>query len=154
MGKEKKMKFYWEDQDEEDKKHKITSNVIAEDRTRRTLPVMKFSFRLPKMQASPSNISIKKTEKEIIAEVPVPGYAREDIDVAVSPDSLRIRCRKSKKDSRKGESGFFSMSSMTCMEKTTSLPEEVDAGNYRVSMSGSNLVVTMQRAKKKKLRIF
>lgn len=154
MGKEKKMKFYWEEPDEEDRKQKCPRSVLANEVRHNSLPIMKFSFRLPKMQAISGNVSIRKNEKEITAEIPVPGYGKDDIDVRVSPDSLRIRCEKKKGGTRKDDRSFFSMSSISCMEKTISLPDEVDAGNYKASMSGSNLVVVMQRAKKKKFRIF
>lgn len=154
MEKGKKVKFYWEEQDDEDKKQKYERSVLTGENRPINVPLLKLSLNFPKVNPLSGKISIKKNEKEIIAEVPVPGYEKDEVDVHVSPDSVRIRCEKNKKDSRKGEGVFFSMSSMSCMEKNFTLPDEVDDRNYKIKFSGDMLVITMQRAKKKKFSLF
>lgn len=154
MEKKKNMKFYWEEQDEKDNKQRDTGRIQAVETQPRRMPVMKFSFTFPKMQAASQDISIKKTEREIIAAIPIPGFEKDNIKVNVSSNSLRIRAEKKKTDSQGGEGSFFSMSSLSCMEKSFSLPDEVDPKNSKINFAKGIIIVTMPRAKKKKFRLF
>lgn len=157
----KKHKFYWEDQDNEEPKaaRQIATRPmkiapIAGNITEQRPKVFSFSVNFPKMNMNQSDISLKQTDKEIIASILLKGFAEDSIKIEVKSNSIRIRAQSRSSVNKGGEGISFSMSSFSVFDKTTSLPSEVEPGKYSARFDNGVLTVTMPKKKKIGFRLF
>ena len=152
----KKHRFYWEEPQESELADKKAIRAVSQPVIAKSLPAVQrrpFGFSLslsfPKMPASRSDISVKESADIIIATAMLPGFEKNDIKIEIEPDHIKIRAEKKKSVSKKSESSSFSIASMSVIEKSASLPAEVEADKAIKDFSSGILTITMPKAKKK-----
>jgi HSP20 family molecular chaperone IbpA len=153
MEKKRKIQFYWEEPGKEERQQptrQITRPIIQ--RNSMGMPGIRLSFQMPKIQSV--GVQIRKTEREIILMIPVPGFSQGDVKVNVNQNSVRIHAEKHVAQNNQEQGAFVSMESSSSVEKSFSIPEEADPRTAKISFSKGMVVVTMARTKKKKFGLF
>ncbi|HOI18740.1 MAG TPA: Hsp20/alpha crystallin family protein [Candidatus Woesearchaeota archaeon] len=97
---------------------------------------------------------IYETEKEVIAEVELPGLTKNDIKVNVCEDSLEIKAetKKEKKDEDKKQGIYRYERNFSGFYRQFSLPSEVDSEKSVAEYKDGVLKITMPKLKIKETK--
>ena len=102
------------------------------------------TFKTPK-------IDLYETEKEITAEIEIPGVDPKNIDVEVGNSSLKIEAKKEEKKQEK-EKGYFRKEISTgYYKRIIALPDEVAKEKVEATYNDGILKITMPKITKKKV---
>ncbi|MBD3164308.1 Hsp20 family protein [Candidatus Woesearchaeota archaeon] len=119
---------------------KGSSNLLGYGNEEKGLTKWNKGFRAPMAD-------VKETEKNVIANIELPGANKDDIDLNVTDDSIEIKVEK--KDEKKEEKkGTYTYSSrMSRFYRRIPLPAEVDAENARASYRNGVLKIEVPKRK-------
>lgn len=102
------------------------------------------TFKTPK-------IDLYETEKEITAEIEIPGVDPKNIDVEVGNSSLKIEAKKEEKKQEK-EKGYFRKEISTgYYKRIVALPDEVAKEKVEATYNDGILKIIMPKITKKKV---
>lgn len=108
-------------------------------------PRMRFpALRTPRMD-------ISETEKNVIAEVELPGVDPKDIDVEVKENILKVQAKKKEKKEEKKKGYYRKEISKGFYKRVVPLPVEVKGGKAEAEYSDGMLRITIPKVKPKKV---
>lgn len=91
-------------------------------------------------------LKLYKQDKNLIAELAVPGLDRKNINLNVTRDTLSISGEYKKEDSSKKDQVFHSEIHYGSFQRSVRLPVEVDANHVKAELKDGILSVTMPMA--------
>ena len=95
-------------------------------------------------------MDLYETEKELVAEIEIPGIDSKNIDIEVGNNSLRIEAKKEEKKEEK-EKGYFRKELSTgYYKRVISLPEEVIKEKTEAMYTDGILKIVMPKTKQEK----
>ena len=102
-------------------------------------------------------IDVYQTPDDIIVEAPIAGVKAEDLDIAITTESVTIKGKRSKEFRAKGEDYFYQECYWGRFSRSVSLPQEVDAEKAEATLKNGVLIVKLpklnrQRSKKIKVK--
>lgn len=151
---ERKWKYVWEDGEHE--KENVFESPL--DSKRRGRPVhFEFEIKFPgeNNQKMPINeIEFHQTEKELIANISVPGFDKDEIELSLSPNEIYLKAKKRKSSRKNSEGMSFSMMQSSLIQKSFKLPVEIDPQKSLAKLENGVLTITMQKKKKGRFNIF
>jgi len=110
-----------------------------------------FDWGLPaiRMPAMPS-VDVIDRDDEVVVRAEVPGYRKEQIDIAVSDNSLTIKGET--KTEEKEEKGDYYRSEIShgSFVRTLALPAQVDGDKVKAAMKDGLLEITLPKVAKSK----
>lgn len=95
-------------------------------------------------------IDVYQTPDEIIIEAPIAGVSDDDLDVAISNDSVTIKGSRERKNKVKGTDYYVEECFWGKFERQISLPQEVDAESASAAMEKGVLVIRLPKLRKEK----
>ena len=101
-------------------------------------------------------VDVYQTPSEIIIQSTVAGVAPDDLDIAITNDSVTIKGRREKSEKIKDEDYFYQECYWGKFSRTIILPQEVDAENASAGMKNGVLTIRLpklEREKTKKLKV-
>ena len=101
-------------------------------------------------------IDVFQTPAEVIVESPIAGVAPEDIDVAITTESVTIRGRRERERHVREEDYVYQECYWGKFSRSVTLPCEVDADKAEASIKNGVLTVTipkLNRSKSKKVKV-
>ncbi len=90
----------------------------------------------------------KKEDSSFHLEVDLPGVTKEDIEITVEDEMLRIRAIRHYKHELSQESYYICESSFGKLERYYRLPDNVDSENISAAYEDGRLVLTLQKLPK------
>lgn len=100
------------------------------------------SFRLG--TASPP-VDIVETDEAFIARIDLPGFERDEIDVKVIDDTLRLRAHTESKAKEEGERYIRQERQVRSVDRQFRIPEPVNDEEIRAKMNNGVLEITMPK---------
>src|SRR3989344_2983763 len=101
-------------------------------------------------------IDVYQSADEVIVESPLAGVAPEDIDIAITSESVTIRGKRERERRIKDEDYIYQECYWGKFSSSVSLPHEVDADKAEASVKNGVLIITipkLNRSKSKKLKV-
>lgn len=92
-----------------------------------------------------TKVNISETETQFHVYLQVPGFAKEDIDVHVDGDLLKITGSKEAKDEDNKESFVRKEFSATTFSKSFTLPENVNTDEISANYESGILTLSLQK---------
>lgn len=103
----------------------------------------------PKIDLTKPAMDIKETDKEIIAEVEIPGYDPEKIEVTVEDGILRVQGTMDEKKEEKGKGYWHQEIHRGSFERMIRLPVPVKENEAKANYEKGILTITIPKAKVK-----
>ncbi len=103
-------------------------------------------------------VDVKEEDNEVLVSAELPGMDQKDVDVEVTPDSIRISGEK-KQEEEKEEKGYYRREmSYGSFERIIDLPTEVDENKAEAEFKNGVLTIKLPKskeaqAKHKKIKI-
>ncbi len=95
-------------------------------------------------------IDIKENETDYTAEMNVPGFKKEDIDISIDNGIMTIKSAKEENVEKKEEGKYILRErSVSNMSRSFHIPENVDVSKIEANMEDGVLKVTLPKAEKK-----
>ncbi len=101
-------------------------------------------------------IDVYQTPGEIIIESPIAGVAADDLDVAITNESVTIRGRREHSERVREEDYFYQECYWGRFSRSVILPQEIDPERAEASIRNGVLTVRLPkltRAKSKKIKV-
>jgi HSP20 family protein len=95
-------------------------------------------------------MDVYETEKDIVAEIEIPGIDPKNIDIEVGETSLKIEAKKEEKKEEKAKGYFKKELSSGYYKRIVSLPGEIIKEKTNASYSDGMLKVIMPKVKNQK----
>ncbi len=95
-------------------------------------------------------MDLYETEKELIAEIEIPGIDSKNIDIEVGNNSLRIEAKKEEKKEEKEKGYFRKELSAGYYKRVVGLPEEVIKEKTEAMYTDGILKIVMPKTKQEK----
>ena len=109
-----------------------------------------FEGRKPLMKTP--RVDIYETDKEVVAEVGLPGIDPKDIDIEVEENILKIEAKSEKKKEEKKKGYYRKELSKGYYRRIVPLPVEVVSEKAQASCQDGVLKITIPKAKPKKVK--
>jgi len=145
--KKKKYRFFWEEPLEELERTRrefeeaIKSFWSEPFRFEFTIPRITFP-RFPHMQGK-----VKQTDKEVIVQIPLPGFKKDEIDLRVTENAIYVKAQKKHIEKEKSEFAFFASAEESKVENTYRLPTEIIPEKVRAKLEDGILTIIAPKAK-------
>lgn len=95
-------------------------------------------------------IDIKENETSYIAEMNVPGFKKEDINISLDNGIMTIKSEREEKVEKKEEGKYLVKErSVSNMSRSFHIPENVDISKIEANMEDGVLKITIPKAEKK-----
>ena len=101
-------------------------------------------------------IDVYQTPSHIVVESPIAGVSPDDIDVAITSDTVTIRGKREREQHIRDEDYVYQECYWGKFSRSVALPQEVDADNAEASIKNGVLTVKLpklNRSKSKKLKV-
>ena len=101
-------------------------------------------------------IDVYQTADEILVESPIAGVKPEDLDIAITNESVTIQGQRRRERNIKDEDYFYQECYWGRFSRSVILPQEVDAEKAEAKIKNGVLTVTLpklNRQKSKKLKV-
>ena len=101
-------------------------------------------------------IDVYQTPDEIVVESPIAGVAPDDIDIAITSESVTIRGKRVRERNVRDEDYVYQECYWGKFSRSVSLPHEVDADKSEATIKNGVLIVKipkLNRSKAKKLKV-
>ena len=101
-------------------------------------------------------VDVYQTSDEIVIESPIAGVSPEDLDVAITSESVTIKGKRVKEKKIKEEDYFYQECYWGRFSRSIILPQEVDAEKSEATIKNGVLVVhlpKLNRERSKKLKV-
>ncbi|KKS82661.1 MAG: Protein containing Heat shock protein Hsp20 protein [Candidatus Wolfebacteria bacterium GW2011_GWC1_43_10] len=101
-------------------------------------------------------IDVYQDDKNIVIESAVAGVEPDDLDVAITPESVTIRGKREKKEKIKKDDYLYQECFWGRFSRSVILPQEIDPDKSHASLKGGILKVVLakvNRSKSKKVKI-
>ena len=104
-------------------------------------------FEMTSSMGSSMSIDVADHADEIVVTADLPGYSKEDIDVRLADNTLRINARKEEATEMGGEEENFIRKerSQRSMSRSITLPEPVDEEGISAKYTNGVLTVTLPK---------
>jgi HSP20 family protein len=109
------------------------------------------SFRLPMLRAPRMDIS--ETDKEVIAEVELPGVDLKDIEVQVKNNILKVEAKTKKKEEEKKKGYYRKEISAGFYKRAVPLPVEVIGEKAKADYEDGMLRISIPKKEKTKKKV-
>ena len=98
------------------------------------------------------NVSLKETDKEFVLTAEVPGISKDELDVAISEDSVTIKGER-KEEKEKREANYHCReSSYGAFERVIPLPSTVVADKAKAKLKDGVLSLTLPKSEVSKVK--
>ncbi len=97
-------------------------------------------------------IDLKETEKDLIAEIELPGVKKGDIQLDVTEDSLDIKVEHSEEQREERDDYLKTERSFRGFERSMTLPYNIDPDNTKAEYKNGVLSILMPKTEKRKTR--
>ena len=91
------------------------------------------------------SVDVRETDAELVVTADLPGYDREDIDVAVKDRTLTIEAERSEERSDEGEHYHRQERSHRRVSRSVRLPAEIDEAGADAAYRNGVLTVTLPK---------
>lgn len=101
-------------------------------------------------------IDVYQTPDEIMIESPIAGVSADDLDIAITNESVTIRGKREHMDRVREEDYFYQECYWGRFSRSVILPQEIDPERAEASIKNGVLTVRLpklKRAKSKKIRV-
>lgn len=101
-------------------------------------------------------VDVYQTPSHVIVESPIAGVSPDEIDVAITADTVTIRGKREREQHIKEEDYVYQECYWGKFSRSIVLPQEVDSDNAEASIKNGVLTVKLpklNRSKSKKLRV-
>lgn len=135
--------------DEEEREINIKSEVKEEDKRNETEEI----YDGPEGELAVDAYSI---DSYFIIEAPIAGVRGEDVDVAITTDTVTIRGKRIKEEREKDRNYLYSECFWGRFARTVNLPQDIDVEKAQASFKNGILKLSLpkiNRSKEKKLRV-
>lgn len=131
------------------KKLNLTMAIIRWDPFRELEKFFEESFLVPTLSISTTSIpvDIYETDKELVVEVGVPGFSKNDIKVRVENDRVIVEGKKETKEEAKEERYYRKEIRKEKFSRVIYLPYEVDPDEAKAEMKDGVLKVVFPKSK-------
>jgi HSP20 family protein len=96
------------------------------------------------------NLDIGETGDEIVIELDAPGVKREDIDITLGDNSLRIKGKRESSKEEKSKSRYRSEREYGEFERRIALPCEIDSNRVEAGLKDGVLTIRLPKSAKAK----
>lgn len=110
----------------------------------------------PEVGVAVPNIEMYDRKNEIVLKAELPGVNKEDIDLAITKDSLTLKGEIKKEEEVKEENYYTCERTYGSFTRTIALPTEVDSEKAKASFKNGVLEIILQKkeeAKPKEIKI-
>lgn len=114
------------------------------------LPIHRFGFSGDGNGSLFANLDIGETDDDLTIEIDVPGVKREDIDITLSDNTLRVKGRRESKKEEKEKSYQRVERESGAFERRIALPCEVDTDAVDAGVRDGVLTITLPKSAKAK----
>lgn len=98
----------------------------------------------PTLDSVPAMDVYTEDDKQLVAEVHLPGFSKEDVELNVHEGALEIKGKKEEKEEQKDKKRTYMVrQSSASFYRRIMLPKEADAGNIRADFKDGVLKVTV-----------
>lgn len=95
-------------------------------------------------------IDIKENETAYTAEMNVPGFKKEDIDISLDNGIMTIKSKKEESSEQKEDGKYIVKErSVSNLSRSLRIPENVDVSKIEANMEDGILKITLPKAEKK-----
>jgi len=101
-------------------------------------------------------IDVYQTPTDIIVQSPIAGVAPEDIDIAITTESVTVKGKRERERNVRDEDYIYQECYWGRFSRSVSLPHEVDADKAEASIKNGILTIVvpkLNRSKAKKLKV-
>lgn len=95
---------------------------------------------------------VEETPQELIVSAALPGYARDDISVDITENTLTVRGRRSKSEESRRHGALKKRSEEQSFVRRMALPAAVKTGETKASFKGDKLEIRLPRVKEAEVR--
>jgi HSP20 family protein len=103
----------------------------------------------PKKRANVAALDMIDKGASIAVMVDVPGFKKEDIEISIEKNTLKLTGKRSVKDEYKDEDFYHMERNHAGFERTVVLPVKIDSDNIRASLKDGLLEITLSKAKER-----
>lgn len=98
-------------------------------------------------------VNFYETMKDIVVELALPGYSREDVEVSINGRRLHLVAKPRASESFLESKVYAHNFAHVHLDREIELPEYIDTSNVHVSMNDGLLRVTAQRRNESELKL-
>jgi len=101
-------------------------------------------------------IDVYQMPNDIVVEAPIAGVKADDLDIAITSESVTIKGKRSKEFKPKSEDYFYQECYWGKFSRSFSLPQEIDAEKAEASLKNGVLIIKLpklNRQRSKKLKV-
>ncbi len=144
--KKKEYRFFWEEPLEEMERARREFEEAV--RSFWSEP-FRFEFTIPRIplpRISQISGRVKQTDKEVVVQIPLPGFKRDEIDLRVTENTVHVRAEKKKLSKEKTATSFFTSAEESKVENTYRLPAPIIPEKARAKLEDGILTVIAPKA--------
>ncbi len=104
-----------------------------------------FSTGLTPWTDSMMGVNLYEEGENLVVEVNLPGFKKDEIEVTVSSDSLKIKAEKKHEDERKDKNYYYREFSYSSAYRTIPLPKEIDTKKVNAKYENGILKLTARK---------
>lgn len=99
----------------------------------------------PALATPTANVYMDEDEQNMVAEIQLPGFSEDDIEVNIEDNTLNIRAERSERDEDEDKKGrkYIVRESASSFFRRIGLPENVDTDNISANFDEGVLTVTV-----------
>lgn len=97
-------------------------------------------------------VDIYETDKDVVVEMQVPGYKKEDLKISITDDYLRIEGKASEEKEEKNKNYWRKEIRRGAFAQVIPLPVEVDTKNGKASFQDGILKIVLPKVKKEEAK--
>ena len=143
---ERKYRFFWEEplEEVERMRHELEEAFKSfwSEPFRFELTIPRITF--PKFGPT---ARFRETDKELIIHIPLPGFKRDEIELTVTENYLRVRAEKKEVRKEQTESAYFASAAESKIERSYRLPKEIVPERVRAKLEDGVLTIVAPKAK-------
>jgi len=153
---ERKYRFFWEEplEEVERMRHELEEafkSFLSEP--------FRFELTIPRVTFPRFGLGarFRETEKELIIHIPLPGFKKDEIELMVTENYVRVRAEKKEVRKEESESSYFASTAESRVERSYRLPKEIVPEKVRAKLEDGVLTIVAPKAKpeqkERKIRI-
>ncbi len=98
-------------------------------------------FEVEPWREAEGSVNVYEEDKDLVVEVKLPGFDKNEIEVTVSDDAITVKAEKKHEETKKDRNYFTREFSYASVYRTIPLPKEIKANEAKATYEGGILKI-------------